>query len=700
MAEDWRRALLEDLKVMEVQFDSERLLQAVAPETTFRDWVEHQAQERVDPVTRETRPGLLIDGKPFSLENRPALAWVYDQAPTTPKECFQHMVVMMKCAQVGFTVMEILLAIYLGLKFGPATIGMFLPDMNLTGVKSTERFMPIVRSMPEVYALMTQGEGNVTRRRLGKALFVFSWTSGKATTESIPMDFLSFDEVQEMTLPQMEKTMERLSASQYRFTLMGSTANWPELDIHHWYKQGTQHRFHTECPTCGLRRPLDDYFPECIRWDAEKLNPLTKRPGSHRYVCPNGHWIDDSQRGQWIADNPEAWVTSLHFHQMLSPDISPDEIMRKFRTSTDKKNFYNRVLGKPYLDPTQIPVTLEHMRNCVAEGRKAGVVWKTRAKHTYMGIDQMGGFNVAIIKERMPDGRQAVVHAEMIWAMRPFDRCDELMRDYGVDVCVVEINPNYNDAKAFANRHRGRVFICDSFGEIKDDMLQWGDAPSEGISERRTDEEEQDRYTVRIDQFKCMQRSFARFTAPTPHCLWPDDQALVQEVKGKDERMQREPVAPIAFHHFTKTALVVESVKVDGEKEATTNKVRRRVRKVGVDPHFSYANLLCDVAWARAHGTMMFMLPPENTQNDERREKAAVELEAPGLPARVVSWMEKAPPGRVCGRCEFYPFDAGGPPDSAACYLHKFTTRAKDPGCLDFEVIEALAKEVAEEAPN
>jgi hypothetical protein len=40
----------------------------------------------------------------------------------------------MKCAQVGFTVMEILATIYLGLRFAPSTVIMFLPDMNLAGL--------------------------------------------------------------------------------------------------------------------------------------------------------------------------------------------------------------------------------------------------------------------------------------------------------------------------------------------------------------------------------------------------------------------------------------------------------------------------------------------------------------------------------------------------------------------------------------
>jgi hypothetical protein len=671
-------------------------LKIIGPEVTFRQWCDQLAEDR--QVGGRTRAGLLVDGKPFTLKNRPAMAWLYEQIPSTREECFRHTLVLMKCAQVGFTVMETLAAIYLGLKFGPCTVGMFLPDMNLAGLKSSERFMPMVRSVPEVHELMTQdatdgsgrkqGEGNVTRRRLAQALFVFSWTSGRATTESIPMDFLSFDEVQEMTLPQMEKTMERLSASSYRYTLMGSTANWPALDIHHWYKQGTQHRFHTHCPTCGAAKPLDDYFPSCIKWDEEAIDPLTDRPGLYRYVCEAGHWIDDSQVGEWLPDNPEAWITSAHFTQMLSPDISPGEIMHKFTTSTDKKNFYNRVLGKPFLDPTQIPVTLEHMANCVAHGKAAGLKWKVAARETYMGIDQMGNFNVVVIKERLADGRQAVVHLEEVYDEDPFVRCSELMDTYGVAVCVVEINPNYNDAKRFAGRHRGRVFICNSFGSIADDMLVWGDAPKLDVSERRTDEEERDRYTVRIDQFKCMSTSLARFTSKTPLCLFPDDQELFQDVIDKGIA-QRAAIAPRAFFHFTRTALVVEAVKEGGEKEATTNRYRRVVRKVGVDPHFSYANLLCDVAWARSHGTATFFIPTQ-TNIIEERKVVAEKMDAPGLPSHVVGWMEPRPAGDVCGRCHHFPTNADGTmPKYAECPVYMAVTQASDPFCNAADPVES-----------
>lgn len=643
----------------------------IADGMTFREWCEKLG-----------RDGLKVDGHQFTLEDRPAMAWIYDQIPSTHDEAFRYILVLMKCAQVGFTVMEMLATIYLGLKFGPCTVGMFLPDMNLAGLKSTERFMPIVRSVPEVHALMTQdaadgsgrktGEGNVNRRRIDRALFVFSWTSGRATTESIPMDILSFDEVQEMTLEQIEKTYERLSASSVRFMQMGSTANWPDADIDHWYKRGTRHRFHTECPTCGSRKPLDDYFPDCIRWDNERE--------TYRYVCPNGHWIDDTQRGEWVAEFPERdrgpephlpknqrrlRIKSAHFPQFLSPTISADEIITSYNTATDMKNFFNRKLGKPYLDPSQVPVTLEHLQRCVEIGRGLGVKWEMSGQGYFMGIDQMGNFNVHVIKKRLPDGRQAMVYVEMTFSADPFGRSSELMEQFGIAVCVVEINPNYNDAKKFANRHKGRVFICDSFGTLKEDMVVWGDAPKMNASERRTSEDARDRYTLRMDQYKCMQVSMARFTAVDPLCVFPDPQGLVQDIVDKGVK-QTGAVLPIAFNHFTKTALVAE-------KDEETNQFKRSVKKIGIDPHFSYANMLCDVAWSRAHGNATFLIPQGPTSAQELAKKA-VERDMPGLPTHVVNMFEPTlPPGDVCGRCTAF--------KDGRCTERAVMVNAADIGC-------------------
>ena len=63
----------------------------ILPDETFYHW-----------CLRLADTGLKVDGKPFTLDDRPAMAWIYQQIPSTREEAFKRVLVLMKCAQVGF----------------------------------------------------------------------------------------------------------------------------------------------------------------------------------------------------------------------------------------------------------------------------------------------------------------------------------------------------------------------------------------------------------------------------------------------------------------------------------------------------------------------------------------------------------------------------------------------------------------------
>jgi hypothetical protein len=672
--QDFLRDFERALKEAELRLSGDVVTGPISADMTFVDWCEFISKDRIDRATGETLKAMLVDGKRFDLSSRPAMRAIYEVLPSTLEAAFQKQVTIMKCAQVGFTVMEMLYAIFLALKFTSVRLGFFVPDMTLARTKSIHRFVPVAQSIPEARARF--GASSFNLRRIGDSVIHFLWTSGKTSTESNPMDVISFDEVQEMLIPDMEKAKERLSASAIKLTLMGSTANWPDADIHYWYQRGTRHRFHTRCPTCGREEPLDEYFPDCIDFDETYPDRITGIPGDYRYRCREGHWIDDPQAGEWRAENPEAELRrdfSYHFHQMLSPTISPREIMEAYLHADDQKNFFNRKLGKPYQDPSQIPVTLEHLNQCAAAGMALGLGWKTHASSTCMGIDQMGAYNVVVIKERLPDGHQAVIHIEEIYADDPFQRCDELMEAFGVQVCVVETNPNYNDAHRFADRWPRRVFLG-HYGAAVDGVVNWEDTPKLSASARRTTEEARARYRVTLDQYKCMSLSLARFVDGT--CLFPDPQALTQEVRDKGVRRTVAVLKDRMFLHLQKVALVTERI------HEAERRYRRKVVKVGIDPHFAFANMLCDVAWSRANLSAQVFLPDVGDPADELRAQAE-RLNLHGAP-ELVQHLVPLPPGPVCGRCTQCPVTAAGPPPSFFCKIANADTDSASPACVGF----------------
>lgn len=653
---------------------------SIPEEMPFRAWCEDLGER-----------GLKVDGRPFRLDNRPALIPIYDAIPTTRAEAFQRRLIVQKATQLGLTIWEVLADLYMALKWGPITIGAFMPSQHVAMYKSEDRFMRLVRSAPELRRLVTTaveedgsittvGEGSKTTRRIGESRLLFLWTSGDVTTESVPMDVISLDEVQEMTLAQIDKVEARMGDSDVQFSLMLSTANMPDLDINFWYLQGDQRVWHTRCQHCSALSDLSDpagIFPaKSITFNTGQVRDAPTN--DYVWTCPACRgWIEDPQQGEYVIQNPVAGGRTWSFllPRTISPRITPRAMVEglgRAKTGDQKKSFYNRVLARPYIDADQLPVTMAHCLACVEEGRRAGVAWEKSGKDYYMGVDQMGGFHCVVIKARMPDGRQRVVHVEANFGEGDanWKRLSELMRLYGIAVCVIEQLPNIDHARAFANRHPGKVFLCTAYPDLADATMRWGDDLSD--SERRTAEEDRTRYTVAVHQYKAMQSSL--FRVKEKGCLFPDPDLLIQEVvvqDGKDVGARKR--IPIlrdwVFTHFTKTALVVE----DATKDDKVRKKRAKVMKVGIDPHFSFANMLCDIAWARVYGTSTFILPDAPpAEVPEAQSVDQLKASLPGAPAAVLAMIEARRPG-TCGGCRHFV--------DGHCAERGFSTGAAEAAC-------------------
>lgn len=683
-------ALLEYRRRQRMKVEAHGLLNKIPPDMTFRQWCTKLATDPSVPADQRLR----VDGKPFKLDDRPALIPIYDAIPCYAEECFERILVIQKATQLGLTVWEVLANIYMAVKFGPITIGMFLPDQATASYKSEHRFMRMVRSVPSIYRAMTTarrgleektvGEGNVLTRTLGESIFLFLWTTGRVTTESRPMDVVTLDEVQEMDLDAIDKVRARTGDSHIAFTLLLSTANMPDMDINFWYLQGNQEVWHTECDACGALSDLSDpggIFPgKSVAYNHGQYPGLERN--EYTWVCPAcGAPIADPQKGRYVPTNPSASPKIRSF--LLPRTISPRnknprnmvEGLARAKTGDQKKSYYNRTLARPYIDADQLPVTMAHCEAAEAAGVALGLKWETSGSGCYMGIDQMGSFNAVIIKRRLPDARQAVVHVEAIFNDDPFARCSELMDLFGVAVCVVEQLPNVNDARKFANRHKGRVFMA-TYANLRDDAMVWGDQLSR--SDKKTAEDDRSRYMVTLQQYRCMQTALYRVRGEIqpdgrllPMCLFPKADDLVQDVI-EDGITKRIPILrDWVWFHLTKTALVVDD-------DPETRKPVGRVQKVGIDPHYAFANMLCDVAWARQHGTASIFLPTAEGASVQQKN---IEDAMPGLPQGVIRMVQDLPSGEVCGRCTSF--------KDGNCTQRGFQVLATDPGCGIFDPVDS-----------
>src|ERR1700730_1993360 len=82
---------------------------SIPPEMTFLEWCRDLAAK-----------GLEVDARPFTLDDRPSLIPLYEAIPSTIEQAARRTVVLMKGAQLGATVWEMLADLYMAIKFEPA----------------------------------------------------------------------------------------------------------------------------------------------------------------------------------------------------------------------------------------------------------------------------------------------------------------------------------------------------------------------------------------------------------------------------------------------------------------------------------------------------------------------------------------------------------------------------------------------------
>jgi len=450
------------------------------------------------------------------------------------------------------------------------------------------------------------------------------------TTESRPLDAIIYDEVQEMDLGDMAKSDERLSASPLRVILRTSTANINGADIDYYHELSDQRAFHTDCGCEDGVVLADCWHPQTGPTCIDKLKPTNLNPALPRdeafYVCPTCGTVlgtggaERDPASKLIVGDMRVYQGSFAAHatknaprigvsypQMLSPRQTAGRILEKWIRRTDTGHFYRRTLAKPYTDPNTVPITeaicQAAERSDLRWVRPGEPVDRKRLVGIFLGIDHMKHDNHIVVKGVDPDtGKLRYLWLEVVQGDDPFKRTAEIMRRFRVDIACLEESPNLNEAWQFATEFPGRVFIA-RYNELPAELVAWGDRPRERAGEKKTQDDARIKWTVSVDQYRMMSWSLGAWVngrVETPPAV-----QLTQRLRT-DQGERDVAVAREFWTHLQRIALVYEPVKQkEGEEHA--RKLRRAVKKIRIDPHFAFANMLCDVALIRRFGSDSFL---------------------------------------------------------------------------------------------
>lgn len=610
--------------------------------------IKYQSQPVVDPCASDLefiqRYGLKIDkvSYDFSVETGyPHMLEVFaDEHPSQ---------VLMAGAQTSKTSRLIPRFTRAGVMRPGSFMAYYFPDQPLAAKFSEQRFVPFIRSSPDLGRFLgrgaildEKGTNQVFTRTIGGSVFFFLSVSSRSGTEGMPMQGIFFDEMRLMMHGDVARAEQRIKAQASPIVMKVSTAGYPNADIHAAFLAGDQHYWHSDC-SCADGVVLSLTYPNCIadltgttlefrrkvehayRNQPHWLNMLPDKIaqfGEATYFCPKcGDILVNPRQGWWEAHAPANWIRSRQMSQLTSPAVSAAQVLTESRDPTKLiADIYKDVVGLPFLDVESMPVSTADLLSCVTSSAR----WATRQsdawrrkymKNCALGLDAMGGYNVVVIKQVTPSGKYRTVHLEIIHGTDPWKGTARLMVMFDVQVAVIDGEPHYNEAHRFAKQFEGRVWLK-TYTANEAPLIDWKDRRKAPAGQRHAGEDIQFKFRVHIHRTHGLQWSLGRWKKHLNEV--PDPKGLVQDLPKQNGKVILTPgfnvgkMTPTAicqevyFHHQQCVAFRREYKDPDDAKpEHQRGGYRMVADHVGLDPHFSHAELYANIACARLG------MPPE-----------------------------------------------------------------------------------------
>jgi len=402
-------------------------------------------------------------GGPYSTKYHPWCRALHDSKAMTNS--------VMKGAQTGVTEVAINQAFY-SVDIRKKDVLYVLPTALNASDFSKARFNTALKNSPYLDALFTDTNSIGLKQAGGTNLYIRG-SRGDSNLKSIPVSILILDEVDEMDQKQIWLALERLSGHIEKLIWAISTPTIPKRGIHKLFLDGTQEHFMFPCPHCG--RKIELMWPDSFKVYGDVVGDPE---------CAKSHLIcSECKKELKHHDKPDflgkaAWYKrhdaddhrSFYVNQLYSYTVQPREIANAYHRGLGDDaasvEFYNSKLGLPFI-PIGGVITDEEILAVVRDYSKEMVRPTDSSRLITMGVDQ-GKWNHACVVEwfTRSDGNDlnAKAFAKLLWEGKVpgdnFSYLDDLMREWQVIHCVVDADPQINDARRFGRRYPGFVTLC------------------------------------------------------------------------------------------------------------------------------------------------------------------------------------------------------------------------------------------------
>ena len=376
---------------------------------------------------------IVLDGKPFTFDRHEYLIGPYsDQHPDQ---------VEMKATQMGLTSKAMLRTMH-SARYGDYRGILYLfPSKSDVLDFSKGRISPLIADNPDTIGKWVTETDSAGIKKVWNTFLYLRGMRSRVGLKSVPADLIVYDELDEAPQKGIDMAQERMAHSEIKESLKLSNPTIPDYGIDKAF-QGTDQRYWLlKCPACGHYTCLEDTFPGC----------LVETGGRVIRACERCQSELDPAVGEWVPKHPRVTdQRGYHYSQLFSSYVEPVDILKQFRTTTNLQDFYNLKIGNAYIEAENRLSLEEVLHLCGSEG-----IASSSPGPCSMGVDQGKDLHV-VIGKRGVDRPDSVIH---LGVYKDWEELDRLMVNFNVERCVVDALPETRNARAFAERYKGKVYL-------------------------------------------------------------------------------------------------------------------------------------------------------------------------------------------------------------------------------------------------
>lgn len=413
------------------------------------DSLEQEFGDNVNaPAFPEWVKGIILDGKPFTYDRHEYLIEPY-------KDDHPHQVEM-KAAQLGLTSKALLKVAY-GARYGGYRGILYLfPSKSDVTDFSKGRIDPLIDENPESIGQWIRDTDASNIKRIWNAFLYLRGMKSRVGLKSIPVDFTVFDELDEAPQNSVDMAMERMGHSEFKEVMKLSNPTLPDYGIDKAFQETDQRYWLLKCEKCGEYTCLEDTFPDCLI----TINNHVIR------ACQKCHSELNPSIGQWVAKRPAITdKRGYHYSQLFSHFVDPGDILNQFRTTNNLTDFYNLKIGNAYVEAENRLSVQEVLALCGSED----IVTEDKGP-CFMGVDQGKDLHIVVGKKHSQKAGK-IVH---LGVYKDWEELHRLMRNFNVSRCVVDALPETRNARAFAERFKGKVYL-NYYNEHQKGSYKWNE---------------------------------------------------------------------------------------------------------------------------------------------------------------------------------------------------------------------------------